>query len=63
MPKERTEMIKPTKPRQAGRPSLPPDKKLHQRTYSLTLAQHAKIQRNGHDWLRATIDAAPEAKK
>lgn len=56
-------MIEPTSPRPSGRPSLPPEKKLHQRTFSFTLAQIAKIQRNGHDWLRALVDAAPERKK
>ncbi len=56
-------MIEHTEPSRAGRPSLPPDKKLHQRTYSFTLMQIAKIKRNGPDWLRALVDAAPERKK
>lgn len=63
MTNERTAMIEPTKRKKAGRPPLPEEKRLVQRTYSLTQAQHEKIQRNGHDWLRLVIDAAPEAKK
>lgn len=63
MPKERIDMIEPTKRRKAGRPPLPEEKRLVQRTYSLTLAQHEKIKRNGPDWLRLVIDAAAEVKK
>jgi hypothetical protein len=44
------------KPR--GRPPVPPDQKLEQRSIRLTAEQWAKIDAYGLDWLRKLIQRA-----
>jgi hypothetical protein len=44
------------KPR--GRPPVPPEQKLEQRSIRLTAAQWAKIDAMGLEWLRRLIDRA-----
>jgi hypothetical protein len=41
-----------------GRPPIPPDERLEQRSIRLTTAQWAKVERGGMDWLRKLIQRA-----
>lgn len=49
-------MEQPKKP--MGRPPVPPELKLEQRSIRLTAAQWAKIEAHGMDWLRKLITRA-----
>lgn len=50
-------LAKPTR----GRPALPPEERLIQRSIRLTAAQWAKIDASGMPWLRRLINRAKEA--
>lgn len=54
-------MEQPKKP--MGRPPVPPDQKLEQRSIRLTAAQWAKIEAaGGITWLRSLIDRSKSRK-
>ena len=51
-----SEMEEPKRGR--GRPPLPPEERLEQRSIRLTAAQWAKVDAHGIPWLRALIQRA-----